>query len=89
MHHRAEEAKMKMDPSNVTKIHVDETSFSKGHDYVTAVCDQDKRIIFMCEWRDSYTMDSFAKWLVEHVGNPSKITAVSCDGAGVSCRLQT
>ena len=48
VHHRAEEAKMKMDPSNVTKIHVDETSFSKGHDYVTAVCDQDKRIIFMC-----------------------------------------
>ena len=53
VHHRAEEAKMKMDPSNVTKIHVDETSFSKGHDYVTAVCDQDKRIIFMCESKDS------------------------------------
>jgi transposase len=77
--HRVEEAKRKLDLSNVTKIYVDETSFRKGHDYVTVVCDQEKRIIFMCEGKDSSTMDRFAEWLVERGGDPANIAAVSCD----------
>ena len=77
--YRVEEAKRKLDLSKVTKIYVDETSFRKGHDYVTVVCDQDKRIIFMCEGKDSSTMDDFAEWLVERGGDPANIAAVSCD----------
>ena len=37
VHHKVEDAKRKMDLSNVTKIQVDETIFRKGHDYVTVV----------------------------------------------------
>ncbi len=77
--HRVEEAKERLDLSDVTQIYVDETSFRKGHDYVTVVCDQRKRIIFMCEGKDSSTMDRFAEWLVRHNGDPERIGTVSCD----------
>ena len=77
--YRVNEALKKLDLSNVTTLYVDETSFKKGHRYVAVICDEFKRIIFVCEGKDSSTIDRFYDWLVEHKGNPDNIAAVSCD----------
>ena len=77
--YRVEEALIKLDLSKVTMIYLDETSFKKGHHYVTVVCDQDKRIIFMCEGKGSDTVDQFKIWLEDHNGRADQIKVVSCD----------
>ena len=77
--YRVEEALKKLDLSKVDTIFIDETSFKKGHHYVTVVCDQDKRIIFMCEGKDADTVDAFRVWLEEHSGRADNIRVVSCD----------
>ncbi len=41
----------------VWSSYIDETSFKKGHNYITLVCDQDKRIIFVCKGKSSETMN--------------------------------
>lgn len=77
--YRVEEALKKLDLSKVHMIFVDETSFKKGHHYVTVFCDQDRRIIFMCEGKDSGTVDDFRIWLEDHGGKAENIRVVSCD----------
>jgi transposase len=77
--YRVGEALKKLDLSRVDMVFIDETSFKKGHHYITVVCDQDKRIIFMCEGKDSGTVDLFRIWLEEHRGKADNITVVSCD----------
>ncbi len=76
---RVEQGLESMDLSKVTLIYVDETSSKKGHNYITVVCDQDGRIIYVREGKDSTTMDDLAIWLVEHNGHPENILYVSCD----------
>lgn len=68
-----------LDLSNVTMITIDETSFRKGHDYVTVVCDQDRKLIFMCEGKDKQTVRLFCEWLVSHNGSPDRIRIVCSD----------
>ena len=46
-----------MDLSDVNLLYIDETSFKRIHSYVILVCDQDGRIIFVCERKSSETMD--------------------------------
>lgn len=77
--HRITGAVGRMDLSNVSMIYVDETSFRKGQDYVTVVCDQDKRLIFMCEGRGADTMRVFADVLIDRGLDPTMIKRVSCD----------
>lgn len=60
-------------------LYVDETSSKKGHNYITVICDQDRRVVFVCEGKGSDTMDRFRDWLVLHGGDPEKIAYVSCD----------
>ena len=77
--YRVNEALRRMDLSNVTRLYIDETSFKKGHRYVTVICDEFKRIIFVTEGKDSSTIDRFSDWLVQHKGDPDNIGVVSCD----------
>ena len=49
-----------MDLSGVKLLYVDEISSKKGHSYVTLVCDQDGRIIFVCEGKSSETVHHLA-----------------------------
>ncbi len=77
--YRVKQALVLMDLSDVRILYVDETSSKKGHNYITVVSDQNKRIIFMCEGKDSKTMDRLRDWLLEHKGDPDKIEWVSCD----------
>ena len=87
--YRVGQALIRMDLSGVFLIYVDETSSKKGHNYITVVCDQDRRIIFMCEGKGSDTMDRLAEWLREHNGEPDNILYVCCDlGEAYPCGVR-
>lgn len=77
--YRMGEALGRMDLSDVTMLYVDETSSRKGHSYITVVSDQNRRVIYIREGRDSTTMDDLREWLLEHRGDPLRIATVSCD----------
>lgn len=76
---RVNQALRRLDLSGVFLIYVDETSSKKGHNYITVICDQDHRIIIVCEGKGSETIDRFAEWLEEHGGSRENIMYVSCD----------
>ena len=77
--YRVEQALVLLDLSDARVLYVDETSSKKGHNYITVVSDQNKRIVFLCEGKDSRTMDRLRDWLLEHNGDPERIEWVSCD----------
>ena len=64
---------------NVEMISIDETSFRKGHDYVTVVSDQDRRLVFMCHGKGSNSLAEFCDWMRLHGGDPKKISVVCAD----------
>lgn len=66
--------------SKVSKIGIDETSFKKGHKYVTIVADIEKsKVMYVCEGKDSSTLTRFNKDLINHGGKPTMIRSISCD----------
>ena len=80
MNYYTEAARQLEDHSEVSKIGVDETSKSKGHDYVSLFVDlDDKKTIFVAEGKGSETILEFKKDLIEHNGNPDNITDMSID----------
>lgn len=65
---------------NVTAIGVDETSISKGHNYVTIVADmENRRTIYATEGRGGEVLGSFVEDLAAHGGSVEKIKQVSMD----------
>lgn len=78
--HYVQQARSKVDMSNVKGINADETSKAKGHDYITVFSDQEeKKVLYITEGRDAKTFESFAADLVAHKGNPAKITTACID----------
>ena len=77
--YRVNEALKRLILDDITMISVDETSFRKGHDYVTVVSDQKKRLVFMCRGKGSDTLAEFCSWLTSHGGDPKKITVACAD----------
>lgn len=68
------------DFSEVTALAIDETSRTKGHNYVTVVADAEKRsVIFVTEGRKANTIDRFAEDFIRHNGDPESIDTVSID----------
>ena len=66
--------------SNVSKIGIDETSFEKGHKYVTIVADiENSKVIYVCEGKDSSTLTRFNEDLTNHGGLSTMIQSISCD----------
>jgi len=73
-------ARQKEDYSNITKIGVDETSFKRGHDYVTIFADlEHSKILFVTPGKDYETFEKFRNELVLHNGNPEKIKEICMD----------
>ena len=69
-----------MDLSEVADLALDETSFKRGHKYVTLVIDAAKRrVIDVEEGRDSETVRLFADKLTAKGGNPEKVATVTSD----------
>lgn len=75
-----DEAVAKRSLEDVEQLAVDETSFRRGHSYVTVVIDALKRCVIDVEpGRDKQTINTFTKKLEEKGGNRKKITAVTSD----------
>ena len=59
---------------------MDETSATKGHDYITLFVDlEEKRTLFIADGKDSETVNDFVDALQEHKGSAEQIKQVSCD----------
>jgi transposase len=70
----------KQDLSGVYAIAVDETSWKKGHKYVSFVFDYyTRKLIFGVEGKDHTVLEKFAQHLEEHGGNRENIRQVCCD----------
>ena len=75
-----DKALAKNDYSGLTAVGMDETSKSKGHDYITIFVDLlKKRAIFIAEGKDHETIKAFVDDLKEHNANAEQIKDVSCD----------
>jgi transposase len=80
MYYYTEAARQLEDYAGVNKLGVDETSKTKGHNYVSLFVDlAEKRTIFVAEGKGSETMNAFAQDFKAHHGNPDDITDVSMD----------
>jgi transposase len=70
----------KQDLSGVRDIALDETSWKKGHNYVTLVFDYvNCRLIFGTEGKGSDTIKQFGEYLETHGGKREQIKQVCCD----------
>jgi transposase len=68
------------DLSTVTAVAIDETSYRRGHKYLTIVADAEQRkVVFVTEGKDAPTVARFAQCLAEHNGTADQIAAASID----------
>jgi len=68
------------DFKNIDKIGIDETSRTKGYEYITLFVDINKRrTIFITQGKDNTTVKEFKKDFEKHNGDINNITNVSCD----------
>lgn len=80
MKYWVQKARDKETLSSMTNLAVDETSFRKGHNYVSLFIDADQKSVKDVEQgRDGGTIDRFAAYLAEKGGDPSKIQSVTSD----------
>jgi transposase len=68
------------DLSTVTAVAIDETSYRRGHHYLTVVADAaERKVVFVTEGRDAATIAGFAGHLAERNGTPAQVHSVSID----------
>jgi transposase len=68
------------DLSPVDAVAFDETSYKRGHNYLTLAADTDARkVVFVTEGRDADTIAGFADYLRAHKAGPENIKSVSID----------
>jgi transposase len=68
------------DFSEVKRLAADETSKSRGHDYITLVADADeRRVLFVTEGKDAKTIQEFAADFAAHGGEPQSVEPISID----------
>ena len=80
MNYYTEAARQFEDYSGVKRVGIDETSKTKGHDYVTLFVDlEESKTIFVAEGKGSETLEEFKKDLTEHGGKSENITDASID----------
>jgi transposase len=80
VHFHVEDARSRVDMSEVTRIGIDETGAKRGQKYITLVVDMEaKQLLFGVEGRDQETLKAFKEDLVAHGGDPARITEASVD----------
>ena len=82
LRHYVEKARSEADFSEVTAIGVDETSRSRGHNYITVFMDLDeehRRVLFATEGKDGETVERFRKDLEAHGGTAEQIEEACLD----------
>ena len=66
--------------SDVSRIAIDETSFKRGHDYVTVSIDADERRVFDVQpGRTKEAVVAMRKELERHGGDSERIQSITCD----------
>lgn len=80
MRHWVNKAVDSMDLSDLENLAIDETSFRRGHNYVTLIVDAMKRrVVDVEKGRDSETVERFAEKLTDRGGDPKRIESVTSD----------
>jgi transposase len=80
VHHYVDDARTRLDASNVTRVAIDETAAQRGHNYITLCVDIDRaRVLFATEGKDASTIAAFASDLTKHDGDPNAISEVCID----------
>jgi transposase len=80
LHFHVEDARTRVDMSEVCRIGVDETGAKRGQKYITLVVDMEaKKLLFGVEGKDQETLKAFREDLVAHGGDPLRITEASLD----------
>jgi transposase len=78
--HYVEQSREKVDMSQVSKIGIDETSKSKGHNYITTFIDfKERKVLFATEGKDNTTVERFKEDLEKHNGKAENIEQACCD----------
>jgi transposase len=73
-------AVQRSDLSAVQWVAIDETSYKRGHNYLTLVADAEAhRVVFVAEGRDADSIGGFAEHLRAHKAEPHNISSVSID----------
>ena len=68
------------DLSALDAVALDETSYRRGHNYLTLAADADaRRVVFVTEGRDADTVAALAQHLRDHNADPENIASVSID----------
>jgi transposase len=68
------------DLSETTALAIDETSYRRGHRYLTIAADAERRkVVFVTEGRDASTIERLAEHLSEHQARPQQVRSVSID----------
>lgn len=71
------------DLSAVTAVAIDETSYRRGHNYLTLAADaKQRRVVFVTQGRDAATIARFAEHLAQHNAAPTQLRSVSIDMSG-------
>jgi transposase len=80
LHHYVDQAREKTDHSTVTQVGVDETSKSRGHNYVSLFVDlKGPRVLFATEGKGAATVERFKQDLIDHSGDPAAISEICSD----------
>lgn len=80
MSYYTEAARQLADYSGVSTVGIDETSKTKGHDYVTLFVDiKESRTLFVAKGKDAETVRAFKEDLVAHGGRIEEIREASID----------
>lgn len=80
LHHYVEDARAKVDYSQVQKIGVDETASKRGHHYITTFVDMEaSKVIFATPGKDAATVTAFLEDLKAHGGKSESIKEACCD----------
>jgi transposase len=82
LQHYVDQARAAADFSEVTAIGVDETSRSKGHQYISVFMDLDvdrRRVLFATEGKDADTVEAFRRDLEAHGGQAEQIQEACLD----------
>jgi len=82
LQHYVEKARAEADFSAVTTIGVDETSRSKGHNYITVFMDlepESRRVLFATEGKDADTVQRFREDLEAHGGKAEQVQEACLD----------
>jgi transposase len=82
LQHYVDKARAEADFSEVTTIGVDETSRSKGHNYITVFMDLEedrRRVLFATEGKDADTVKRFRQDLEAHGGKADQVQEACLD----------